>query len=436
LLDCLGMMIAGRTAERVHRARGVDGPLDHGVILSLACGALGLDDFDEATRAHPGSVIVPALLVAAAAEERPVPGKRFVNAVWLGYEIMAWLGSALDAGSMHLRGRHPSAVLGVPAAACASAWLLGLGEAGVAAALGIGAGFAFGLSQFDAADDVRALQTAHATSSGLRAAFFAKSGFHASHQALEGPGGFFGAHGSQRTSPLEAIGAAPSALERTSFKPYPHFTDLHPAVTALSAALTASSIGPDAIEQIRLLLPHKVVSRLHSGVPESLKQAKRSAGFVLALATRSLLRAGPDLRAPLQRSQLFDREILSLAERVVVVSVPDRDGRDVPESAVEVVLEGGGVLSGTATGYPGDGRVPGTRWNLADVRARFDVVVPSSDHRLAEMATGLVERAGTEGDVRDNIALLIDAITMPASRAEDDRIQETDRERCRLRSMT
>jgi 2-methylcitrate dehydratase PrpD len=414
LLDCLGMMVAGRRSDRVRRALAADGPRDPVVVLSLACGALGLDDFDEATRTHPGAMIAPALLVAAADAEHPVPGERLMTALVLGYDLIAWFGAALDARGMHPRGRHPSAVLGVPSVALAAAWLLGLDEPGVAAAIGIGAGLSFGLTQFDVREDMRALQTAYAASSGLRAARFAKSGFPASAQALEGPGGLFGGDPA-RVLPVEAIGAAPSAVEQVSFKPYPHFSDLHPPVTALFSALAGSSVEADEIVAIRVVLTEKAASRLHAGPPHNVKEAKRSARFVLAFALRSITRDGPDLRVPLTEADVCDARTMMLADRIRVAVVPHTPGADAAVASIEVALADGKVLTGTSVSYPGDGRDRRLRWALTDARERFDVIVGGGGERRTglDAVTRLVDRLRTTDDVRDDARVLINALTTP-----------------------
>lgn len=405
VLDCLGLAIAGRSSDRVRRASAVDGGPDPVVLLSLACGALGLDDFDEVTRAHPGAVIVPALLVAAVDARRPVPGNRLATAVFLGYELIAWLGAAMDAGQMHPRGRHPSAVLGVPSVALAAAWLAELGEEKTAAALGIGAGLSFGLTQFDAHEEMRALQTAMAASAGLRAARFAAAGFPASDQSLEGAGGLFGGDMS-RVLPVEAIGAVPSALERVSFKPYPHFSDLHPVVAALLSALELVAPDPHHVVAVRAFLSEKAASRLHRGPAETVREAKRSAAFVLAFALRSTSPDGPDLRLPFTESDVADPRTRSLARLIDVTAT--RELNDAGSAAVEIMLSDGRCLGATSAGYPGDGRDPRLRWSLEQARARFRAVAGRGERRDAcDSAIRLVDQLVTPDDVRAEARVLV-----------------------------
>lgn len=383
LLDCLALIAAGRNSDRVRRAAAAGGTPDPAFTLSLACSALGLDDFDEATRTHPGAVLVPALLVAAAEHPEPVAGSALAEGLLIGYELMAWLGAATDARRMHLRGRHPSAVLGIPSAAVAVARLLGLDVHKIQAALGIGAGFACGLTEFDDREDMRAVQTAWAASAGLRAARLADAGFPASQRALEANGGYLGGNDSS-AEPVAEIGSAPFAVESVSFKPYPHFSDLHPVTAALFVALRDHRALASEVTAVRAHLTPTANARLYRGsVPRSTKEAKRSASFALAACLCAAERTpAPTLLDAFTGQRLRDPEVLALAERVeVLTDVPDVVGARATASdidaaptiaRVEVVLANGDVLTGSSTGYPGDGRDPRLRWTLMEARRRFD----------------------------------------------------------------
>jgi 2-methylcitrate dehydratase PrpD len=397
LLDCLTLMAAGRNSDRVRRAAAAAGTPDPAFTLSLACGALGLDDFDEATRTHPGAVLVPALLVAAAEHPDPVAGPVLAAGLVSGYELLAWLGAATDARRMHLRGRHPSAVLGIPSAAVAVARLLGLDEHKIQAALGIGAGFACGLTEFDDREDMRAVQTAWAASAGLRAARLADAGFPASERALEANGGYLGANGSS-AEPVAEMGLAPFAVESVSFKPYPHFSDLHPATAALFVALQDRRVPACEVAAVRAHLTPTANARLHRGsAPRSPKEAKRSAPFALAACLCAAQRTPtPTLLDAFTERRLRDPEVLALAERVeVLTDLPDVDGARATASdvdaaptiaRVEVVLVDGEVLTGSSTGYPGDGRDPRFRWTLMEARRRFDMLTADARGPTLEAA--------------------------------------------------
>jgi 2-methylcitrate dehydratase PrpD len=370
VVDSLGLIIAGADSDRVRR--GLDAlPDDPAFALSLACGALGLDDFDEDTRAHPSAVLLPAVLTAADGHHQPVPGADLIAGLVAGYQLLAGLGEAMDARSMHPRGRHPSAVLGVPGAAVAAARALGTDAAGIAAALGVGAAFSCGLTVFDEQESMRAVQTAWAASTGVRAARLARAGFPASPYAIDGPGGLLG----DRPHPaLELIRWPPYAVERVSLKVYPHFSDLHPVTFALVQAIGGRRIDPRAVRSVRARTVVAAGERLSwEWPPASVRAAKRSAGFVLA----SCLRYAPTASATglldaLRAERLSEPETVALGARVELRADLSAGEPDAPVATVQIELEDGRMLTGTSRGYPGDGRDPDLRCTVADAQARFD----------------------------------------------------------------
>jgi 2-methylcitrate dehydratase PrpD len=410
LVDCLALVIAGRESERVRRARGMAESTDPVFALSLACGALGLDDFDESTRAHPGAVLVPALLAAAASQPEPVSGADLAASLVVGYEVFAWLGAAMDARQMHPRGRHPSAVLGPPAAAAAVARLLRLDARGIQNALGIGASFSCGIVEFDEHEDMRAVQTAWAATGGMRAARLAGAGFAASARALEASGGLIRREGAQLPS-TETIGGPAFAIESVSFKPYPHFSDLHPATAALRAAMHGANISADEVVEIAAYLRPAAVERLSDEFPPRTAQAaKRSAEFVLAIC---LLATDDDLVGTFVDDRLDDRQVLAVAERVrVSTEVPHQSTLDDDDATVmarvRVTLTDGRMLSGSSTGYPGDGRDPKLRWQLEDGLARLEAFTAGAQAPVlaaVEASRDLAVRLKQLTDIRDTARL-------------------------------
>ena len=411
LLDCLTLIIAGHGSARVQRAVNTRGARDETFALSLACGALGLDDFDEGTRAHPGAMLVPALMVAAANRHEPVTGRQFVVALLAGYETVAWLGAAMDARHMHPQGRHPSAVLGVPAVAVAVARLFGPAEDRIQAAVGIGAGLACGLTAFDAEEDMRAVQTAWAASAGLRAAQLADAGFRSSPHALEGAGGLLRGVTSA-VPPTAGIAKAPFAVESVSFKPYSHFSDLHPLTDALFDAVGGRRISQNDIAAVRVHLTPTAASRLHHGLaPRSPKEAKRCAEFVVAACLLGNDGSGaPNPAVTLDTSRIADPVVLSLAERVAVI--PDLGaeptGPDSEQSSarqivarVAIILTSGEVCNGVSAGYPGDGRDPALRWTLDDVGERFDALTATAKGPARVAAQAILPLAMKLSSVQD-----------------------------------
>ena len=418
LVDALGLALAGASDERV--ARG-DAALrgEAAFALSLAVGALGLDDFDEATRAHPGAVLVPALAAAAVASDRPVAGERFATALATGYQLFQGYGRMAGAAAMHPRGLHPTSLLGPLAAAGAVATLRGDAAEGRETAVRIAASLAAGIVEFDARETMRAVQTAWAAVSGVRAARLAEAGFPASANALDAPGGLLGRDPAIDRDGLAADPLAGAlAIELVSFKPYPHFSDLHPATAALVDALR--SVPPSHVAGVSVRLGEKAASRLSAEFPPTTpKAAKRSARFALAsVLARAIHGDDPSsLRGAFTAARLADPEVLALAERVRLGETL----RDAPPTAAVVALEldDGRLVEASALSYPGDGRDPGCRWGWEDAAARFDDVtagLPAPARAVAARARALAEGLPAAADVRRPLAAVLGLVAGPGRR--------------------
>jgi 2-methylcitrate dehydratase PrpD len=215
--------------------------------------------------------------------------------------------------------------------------------------------------------------------------------------------------------PVDVIGAVPSAIEQVSFKPYPHFSDLHPVVAALLTAFDGESTDPHQLVAVRALLSEKAASRLHEGPVANVRDARRSAAFVLAYALRSISPDGPDLRIPFTEADVSDPRTQALAERVeVTVRRADSDA-DSAVAAVEITLTDGRRIAGASAGYPGDGRDPRLRWSVADARDRFAALAGRERrHRgIGDTAIQLVDRLMTSDDVREDARIVVRALATP-----------------------
>ena len=110
--------------------------------LINATAAHALDYDDVALAGHPSAVLVPAIL--AAGEPLGVSGMTALRAYLVGYEVWAELLSR-EPSPYHVKGWHPTAVLGTVGAAAAVAHLHGLNVTQVTNALSIAASMASGL---------------------------------------------------------------------------------------------------------------------------------------------------------------------------------------------------------------------------------------------------------------------------------------------------
>lgn len=209
LLDTVGLIVAGGQEETVMVAaatlRAIRGAgelevlgqdckadvLDATFLMAVAGHSLEFDDGFSPGAAHPGVVVVPAALAVGSLVG--AQGVAVLEAVVAGYEAMTSIARTAHP-MLRARGFHPTATVGVFAAAAAAAHLLGLSAEQKRNAFGLAASSAGGLSAFiQGGDDVKRLHVGHAAREGVFAALLAQQGAAAPLCALEGARGFFSA---------------------------------------------------------------------------------------------------------------------------------------------------------------------------------------------------------------------------------------------------
>jgi 2-methylcitrate dehydratase PrpD len=94
-----------------------------------------LDDINKESSAHPAVAIFPAAF--AAGELTECDGKRFIEGVIVGYDVMIRLGKALNPANHYYRGFHPTGTCGVFGATAAVSKILNLDQEQTINALGI-----------------------------------------------------------------------------------------------------------------------------------------------------------------------------------------------------------------------------------------------------------------------------------------------------------
>jgi len=163
LLDTIGVMIAGSTGQLAVQCESVlcavrpsgtvpvpgrfrrADVLDACFLAGAAGHGIELDDGYRQGSVHPGVCVVPAALYGS--YSRAIAGRRLLESVVLGYEVMTALACATHP-ALRRRGFHPTSVLGVFGAAAAAARLHGLDTQQIANALGIAASSSAGLFAF------------------------------------------------------------------------------------------------------------------------------------------------------------------------------------------------------------------------------------------------------------------------------------------------
>lgn len=204
--------------------------LDAAYVMAVAGHGLELDDGYRAGSAHPGVVTIPAALAMACMMR--ASGAQLLESVVAGYEAMTAISRAVHP-MLRRRGFHPTAAVGVFAAAATAGHLLGLTDEQRRTALGLAASSASGLFAFvQGGADVKRLHPGHAAREGLFAALLARSGANAPPRAIEGPNGFFAAFADMPDT-AEAPLDVRWGITDCYIKPWPCCRHLHPAIDAV-----------------------------------------------------------------------------------------------------------------------------------------------------------------------------------------------------------
>ncbi|HJP22069.1 MAG TPA: MmgE/PrpD family protein [Alphaproteobacteria bacterium] len=375
---------------------------------ALLNGALGhsldFDDTHAAASLHPGATVIPAAL--AACEMVGGDGGRLLGAIVAGYEIACRIGLAVGAKTHYQRGFHPSATVGVFAAATAAGQLFGLDAEGLENALGIAGSQAAGSMQFMANGAWnKRFHVGAAAMNGLLAASLAREGFKGASAAIEGPAGFLAAY-APAPEPAAALTGLGQGFEilNVALKPYPACRLAHAAIDAVvelkreqgfaAAEVTALEIGMSRLGIDICGAPE--AAKRH---PASFVEGQFSMHFLAAVALRQGSLSWRDYCR-----HYGDGETMALCQRITVV--PDTEVEaDYPER-----------LSGRVRLTLGDRRLerkvdlprgePENFLDAVEVRRKFEGLVSQHLGPAAGALYHAVMKLDADDDVADLLALL------------------------------
>jgi len=170
-------------------------PVSASFTNTLYSGSIDADDVHVGAMLHPGCIMFSVAL--AIGQMQHSSGEQILAAVAAGYESMIRIALAIQP-SHFKRGFQSTSTIGVFGAAITASKLLSNNADStldIAHAMGLGASFAGGLTQFyHSGSTVKRLHSAQAASSGVKAALLVKSGFSGPTDILEGKDGFFRAY--------------------------------------------------------------------------------------------------------------------------------------------------------------------------------------------------------------------------------------------------
>lgn len=327
-------------------------------------------DFDDvALGGHPSTVLVPAIL--AEAERLDASGADALRAYLVGYEVWAEL-FVREQDAYHLKGWHPTAVLGTVGAAAAIAHLNRLSPEQCRHALALAASMACGVvANFGTM--TKPLHAGRAAAASIDAVRLAAAGLTAAPDAFEHHAGYLAALSPNgrvdRSSPASQLGKTLRVLDYgLSIKKYPTCYATHRVIDGVLDLARSRGLRPDDVKEVRARIGVAQASMLRNHSPVTGLEAK----FSLEFAVASALVAGK-----VGLSELADDFVAQFAVRDLMrkVSIITDDSQCPIEPVfsindrVEVVLNDGTTLdSGDIRFARGNAKAP---LGDAELRAKF-----------------------------------------------------------------
>jgi 2-methylcitrate dehydratase PrpD len=248
--------------------------------------ALELDDVHAPSKSHVGAVVVETAWTLT--DAIGATGKEFLEAVIVGYEIMARVGMAMDITSNRKRGWHSTGITGTFGAAAVAARLLHLKKEQIISALGMAGTQSSGLWAFLAeGSSCKKLHPARAAVNGLTAAIMAQAGMTGPSHILDAvDGGLYRAvSDSFDMSILTKKLGQSYEITKIDKKPYPCCRTTHPVIDAALSLRENHDFGPEDIAEALVEIYDIGVLQCGSvAYPGNSVEAKFSIRYTLAAA--------------------------------------------------------------------------------------------------------------------------------------------------------
>lgn len=244
-----------------------------------------LDYDDVALSGHPSTVLAPAIL--AEGHVLGASGADALRAYVVGYEVWAEL-MYREPGKYHLKGWHPTGVLGTVAVAAAIAHLHRFNKDQAATALAIAASMASGLvANFGTM--TKPFHAGRAAANGIEAVRLAKLGMTAAPDVFEHSAGYLQALSiagdADTDSPAQRLGKQPRLLETgLSIKRYPVCYSCHRTIDGMLSLIEKERIRPDDVKRVVATIGPAQASMLRNHKPQTGLEAKFSIEFAIASA--------------------------------------------------------------------------------------------------------------------------------------------------------
>lgn len=330
------------------------------LVNAAASHIVELDDIHKASIIHAGTVVIPAAVAAAEAEN--LSGKDLITAIAAGYEIAYRIGEAVSPS--HYYYWHNTATCGTFGSAAAVAKLLNLNVEQTMYALGNAGTQAAGLWEFiEEGANTKQLHTAKAAYNGALAALLAKKDFTSATRILEGRRGFFNAMSKKHDIDkiTRNLGKEFKIMEN-SFKIHASCRHTHPAMDCIQTIMKTNSLRHEEIQDISILTYQTVLNITDNPNPKTVYASKFSSQFCAAMiaikGSASLTDYNQDI--------LQDPEIRNLMKKVSVSTDPYYDTAYPEKWGAKVIItmhDGRTFIE--ATDYPkGDPEKPADKEEL------------------------------------------------------------------------
>lgn len=271
VLDGIGVMLAASSHETVLAARRADRQSDAAggayalvsdqqhsragaaFINGVMSAVLEFDDTHLQTNIHPTPPVLSAMLAATSGRE--VSGKRFLESVLVGSELLCRLGQ-ISPVRLHEVGYHPTAIFGVFGAVYALGRLEGLKPREIVDAIGTAASLSSGsIASFEDGTSTKTLHVGFVAAAAIRAVSYAQHGISGPAAVYEGKFGFLrslvqGRGDFRFEALLDNLGERWEVLNIAP-KLYPCAYTLMPFIMATIELRDRHSIKPEQVAEIR-----------------------------------------------------------------------------------------------------------------------------------------------------------------------------------------
>lgn len=272
------------TGKKYSLPGGERGTLEQGLFTSaILARCADLDDGHRQAMGHPGSLLIPLLLMEGQALD--ADGKTLLTALIGAYEIYIRLGNSINPSSYRERGFDSTGVTGAVACTAFLGKVLALSPDVLANALGIAASFSSGLIEYQNDGSMgKILCGVWAISTARRAIALAQAGYTGPAEAIEGKKGFCQAFSNDPKPELalERLGKE-WKIREIYFKQHACMRGLHAGVDAMLFLRESHHLDLGNVQRITVYTT-PFVGRLSKPCPKTEIGAQCSIKFALATA--------------------------------------------------------------------------------------------------------------------------------------------------------